>query len=375
MNDKMVRFLNSLNIENIDDFDLDFEMIGRNRFNKNQWDMVIVKKKPWKYYLLRQFQDGLPLIKYPYTLRFSYLVRPDYQEVIKLFDDWYQTLYKLPHNLVITGDVDDHLFIEYVNESEREQYCEAINDFRDFLNFINYEFTISESIKPEVDEQPNVSPRQMKKIVKEAEAEALETMNDIAEKPEIIDRNDAADSAEEERKELKAQVEETYLEIMKRNAEEMAKERRRARLNRRGNYQPIENIDSINENSGNIDFSGKVFSTEIKEFGGNTRITIGINDEFGGAIMAGAYQNNQISAETIQLLDRGVNIRVRGVAYNDNYSKEVMVKVHYLDLLPPDIITPDEEPIKRVELHLHSTMSSMDGVTSMSDYCQYAKAL
>jgi len=375
MNEKMVRFLNSLNIENIDDFDLDFEMIGRNRFDKKQWDMVIIKKKPWKYYLLRQFQDGLPLIKYPYTLRFSYLVRPDYQEVISLFDDWYQTLYKLPHNLVITGDAEDHLFIEYLNESEKEQYREAINDFRDFLNFINYEFTITESIKPQSDEHPDVSVRQMKKIVKEAEAEAVETMNEIAEKPEIIDRNDAEDSAEEERKELKAQVEQTYLEIMKRNAEEMAKERRRARLNRRGNYQPIENIDSINENSGNIDFSGKVFSTEIKEFGGNTRITIGINDEFGGAIMAGAYQNNQISAETIQLLDKGVNIRVRGVAYADNFAKEVMVKVHYLDLLPPDVITPDEEPIKRVELHLHSTMSSMDGVTSMNDYCQYAKAL
>lgn len=371
----MTRFLKSLHIENFDDFDVDFEMIGRNRFKHEQWDMVIVKQKPWKYYLLREFQDGLQFIKYPYTLRFSYLVRPDYKDALSLFDDWYQTLYKIPHNLVTWGDEKDYLYIEYTNESEKEQYSDAIHDFRDFLNFINYEFTITESIKPQDSEHPEVSARQMKKIVKEAEEEAVETMNTIAEKPDIIDRNDAEDNAEEERKELNRQVEEAYLDVMKRNAAEMAKERRRARLNKRGNYQPIDNIDSINENSGNIDFSGKVFSVEIKEFAESTRINIGIADDQGGAIMVGSYQNNQISAETVSLLDRGVNVRVRGVAYTDNFSKEVTVKVHYIDLLPPDEIAPDEEPIKRVELHLHSNMSSMDGVTNMGDYCQYAKAL
>ena len=162
---------------------------------------------------------------------------------------------------------------------------------------------------------------------------------------------------------------------MKRNAEEMAKERRRARLNRRGNYEPIERIDSINENSGNVDISGQIFSVELREFGESTKITIGLADSFGGAIMVGAYENKQIPAETIKLLDKGVNVRVRGVAYADNFTKEVTIKVHYIDPLPPDLIAPDNEEIKRVELHLHSNMSNMDGVTSMDDYCRYAKAL
>lgn len=375
MNEKMVRFLNSLGIENLDDFDLDFEMIGRNRFNKQQWDMVIVKTKPWKYHLLRQFQDGLINITYPYSLRFSYLVRPDYTDALSLFADWYQTIYRLPHNLVISGDEEDHLFVEYLNQSEKEQYSQAIADFREFLNFINYEFTITETIKPIDEERVEVSARQLKKIVKNAEIEAVETMIDISEKPEIVDRNDAIDVAEEERKDLKEKVEAAYLDIMKRNAEEMAKERRRARLNRRGNYEPIERIDSINENSGNVDFSGQIFSLETKEFGDSTKITIGVADNFGGAIMVGAYQNKEIPAETIALLDKGVNVRICGAAYMDNFSKEVTIKVHYIYPLPPDVIAPDEEPVKRVELHLHSAMSNMDGVTSMDDYCKYAKAL
>ena len=39
----MVSFLNHIHIENIDAFDIDFEMVGRNRFKREQVDMVIVK--------------------------------------------------------------------------------------------------------------------------------------------------------------------------------------------------------------------------------------------------------------------------------------------------------------------------------------------
>ena len=68
MTERMISFLKHINIENIDDFDIDFEMVGRNRFKKEQIDMVIVKKTPWKYHLLRQFQDALATIDYPYLL-------------------------------------------------------------------------------------------------------------------------------------------------------------------------------------------------------------------------------------------------------------------------------------------------------------------
>ena len=94
MKDKMRSFLNSIHIENVDDFDLDFEMVGRNRFNFQQIDMLIVKEQPWDYELLRQFQDGLSTISYPYTMHFSYLHRPDNKDAIKLFYDWFRYIYR-----------------------------------------------------------------------------------------------------------------------------------------------------------------------------------------------------------------------------------------------------------------------------------------
>ena len=49
MQEKMISFLKSIHIDEIDSFDLDFEMVGRNRFDRAKIDMVIVKKTPWDY--------------------------------------------------------------------------------------------------------------------------------------------------------------------------------------------------------------------------------------------------------------------------------------------------------------------------------------
>ena len=88
MTERMISFLKHIHIEDAELFDIDFEMVGRNRFKKEQIDMVIVKETPWEYSILRQFQDGLNTIAYPYTLRFSYIIKPDTQNVIILIDDF-----------------------------------------------------------------------------------------------------------------------------------------------------------------------------------------------------------------------------------------------------------------------------------------------
>ena len=43
MSDKMVRFLNSMKIYNVEDFDLDFEMVGYNRFDRKQLDIHVLQ--------------------------------------------------------------------------------------------------------------------------------------------------------------------------------------------------------------------------------------------------------------------------------------------------------------------------------------------
>ena len=375
MTDKMISFLNHIHIDNVEAFDLDFEMVGRNRFKREQIDMVIVKKTPWKYHLLRQFQDGLNTLTYPYMLRFSYVVRPDMNDLLGLFDEWYQTLYHIPHNLLLEPQNDSLLKVTYANESEKEQYQSCIKDFRDFLDFLNYEFSIIEEVAPQ-EEEVNISKSEMRKIVQKANKEAEEALEEESAARQINDRSEVEQLIAEEKAQLNEETEDELLKRARQNAREMARDRERARLNKRGNYEPIEKIDDIVRTSDHVDFSAKVFSVEINEYGERKKLNIGLFDDADGAIYANMYQNASLSDETIEEMKKwGTNVRVRGAAYFDEYNKTMAVKAHYIDLLPPDEIEPDTSEKKRVELHLHSNMSTMDGISHMMEYAKYAKAL
>ena len=375
MTDKMISFLNHIHIENIDAFDIDFEMVGRNRFNREQVDMVIVKQTPWKYHLLREFQDGLNTLTYPYLLRFSYVVRPDADNVIALFDEWYQTLYRIPHNLLLEAQNESVIKVTYANEAEKEQYQSSIKDFKDFLDFLNYEFSIIEEVAPQ-EETVNVSKSEMRKIVQKATKEAEETLEEESTSRQINDRSEVEEMIAQEKAQLNEETEDQLLKLARQNAREMARDRERARLNRRGNYEPIDCIDDIVKTSDHVDFSAKTFSVEINEYGDKKKLLIGLFDDKDGAIYANMYQNASLSDETIEEIKKwGTNVRVRGAAYYDEYNKSMAVKAHYVDLLPPDEIEKEKSEKKRVELHLHSNMSTMDGISHMIDYAKYAKAL
>ena len=374
MTNKMLSFLTHLNIENIDDFDIDFEMVGRNRFKPQQIDMVIVKNTPWKYHLLRQFQDALNNVDYSYLIRFSYIVRPDMKDLVKLFEDWYQTLYRIPHNLELDSSDENYLKVIYANEAEKAQYEQIIKDFRDFLDFLNYEFSIVEEVKP--DEGPEISKTEMRKIEKKAEKEAESGIEEDSAARQINDRSEVEEMIAKEKAQLNEETEDEMMKIMRQNAREMARDRERARLNKRGNYDPVDIIDNINRNSDHVDFSAKVFSVEINEYGDRKKLNIGLFDDDGGAIYANIYQNASLSDDTIEEMKKwGTNVRVRGAAYFDEFNKAMAVKAHYIDLLPPDEVEKDTCEKKRVELHLHSNMSTQDGITHMIDYARYAKGM
>ena len=374
MTDKMISFLKHINIENIDDFDIDFEMVGRNRFKREQIDMVIVKKTPWKYHLLREFQDGLNTLTYPYLLRFSYLVRPNMDDLVKLFEDWYQTLYRIPHNLELETINDSSLKVWYSNEPEKAQYEPIIKDFKDFLDFLNYEFVILEEVKPE--EGPEVSKSEMRKIVKQAEKVVAQEIEEESAARQINDRSEVEELIAKEKAQLNEETEDELMKMMRQNAREMARDRERARLNKRGNYTPVDIIDNITRTSDHVDFSAKVFSVEVNEYGDRKKLNIGLFDNDGGAIYANTYQNASINDTLVEEMKKwGTNVRIRGAAYYDEFNKSMAVKAHFIDLLPPDEIEKDTSEKKRVELHLHSNMSTQDGITHMMDYARYAKAM
>ena len=375
MKEKMKSFLNSIHIENIDDFDLDFEMVGRNRFNYQQIDMMITKERPWDYELLRQFQDGLNTISYPYTIHFSYRVTPRSSDAVSLFYDWFRYIYRSESDIALTAVSDDAIRVDYLDESFKERNQTIIKDFKDFLSFISYDFIeISENVLPPKEEVVEVDEETKQEAIEVATSQALEDIEESKNEPDIVDRNDISELIEKEQSEKNLMVEDAVLKQMKKNREIMLKERERQRLNTRGKYQYVEKIDDITVESDHVDFNGKVFSKEVNERGERKRLVFGVSDEFGGAISCNMYQNLQVNDELVsQLL--WANVRIRGVAYRDDYDHNLKIKCHYIDLLPPKEILPDPQEEKRVELHLHSNMSTQDGIGTMDQYCALAKKL
>lgn len=371
----MVSFLKSIHIENIDDFDLDFEMVGRNRFNYQQIDMLMTKDTPWDYELLRQFQDGLNTINYPYTLHFSYLTRPTSKDAINLFYDWFRYLYRSESDVELKEVDDSQIQVDYLDESFKERNQSIISDFKDFLSFISYDFIdIVENLLPPKELGVEADEETKKEAAETASSQAIEDIEESKNEPDIVDRSDIDALVEKEQSEKNQLVEDKLLKEMKKNREIMLRERERQRLNRRGKYVYVERIDDITKESDHVDFSGTVFFKEVVERGESKRLNFEVIDDFGGAISCHMYQNQQVDDELVSQLV-GSNARIRGVAYNDDYDHTTKIKAHYIDLLPPKEVIPDATPIKRVELHLHSNMSTQDGIGTMDAYCSYAKKL
>ena len=156
MNDKMIRFLTSIKLENLDRFDMDFDLVARNQYNREQVDMLIVKKTPWDNELLEEFLDALQSIQYPYSMKFSYIKKPHAGDATKLFGDWHYRHNRFNSNLKIFG-INKTITIYYENEEEKAKYASTIKDYKQFLDFIGYNFEIVEKIMEKTPENPAIS--------------------------------------------------------------------------------------------------------------------------------------------------------------------------------------------------------------------------
>ena len=75
--------------------------------------------------------------------------------------------------------------------------------------------------------------------------------------------------------------------------------------------------------------------------------------------------------EAIEELKEGDTLVVRGDASYDKYEHDVTIRPLAV-MLVQKLLKTDEAPVKRVELHLHSNMSTMDGMNGSADLAKLA---
>lgn len=134
-------------------------------------------------------------------------------------------------------------------------------------------------------------------------------------------------------------------------------------------------IDKYRNTYGNTNFiiEGQVVEVEVRELRNSKLLTMTIADEK-DAIIVKNFINNQKDLEFAMSLEEGQYLEVEGYAEFDTYIHEVTIfskKYSVLEGLTKQI-RKDVSVDKRVELHLHTKMSDMDGVTDVKEFVDRA---
>ena len=360
---RMTKFLNSIGIEDPEDFDLSFQFIHVSEGNKRV-EMAICKRTPWDYAHLSRFIEALSNVKYGYSIRFSYDEEPNADKAYDLLSDWgMDHFHCLPEFFPAVTEI-------IVVEGSMERTDEFKKRAEELFKFINYPFGVSLASmqnpkKGESESSPSPFPPNAAEIESEQEGEEKENKD---EDPEPL-------PPEEDYEALKKEAADRYIN-------EARDSILRQKMWERGHYKKVESIgDLYSMGICNVEVEGEAFGN-IEARTSNkgklyTRFAIGDDT---GAINVRVFEGRSIDGSLIEDIAaksaKGKAIfpvRVYGALQEDRFDHIPAITVHKIELLDSKKLRDDPYPRKRVELHLHTNMSAMDGIPAIADYCALAK--
>lgn len=127
-------------------------------------------------------------------------------------------------------------------------------------------------------------------------------------------------------------------------------------------------ISSISEEERRVVVQGKVFKSELKELkSGRKLLTFNITDYTNSIACKFFVSPREKEQElVVQQIKDGDFLKVRGSVQFDTFSRELVLMVNDLmEIQVSERMDLAEE--KRVELHLHTSMSTMDGITPVKE--------
>lgn len=363
MREKMRTFLSSIGIGEPETYDMDFVKVtaGKNYLGEPVAEMDIKKHLFWNYEELKPFEEAMTRVGYCCQLNFVYEEEPSLEDVDSLFRDFCLDVFHLlpPRSLVALGK--DKLGFPVGDKI----WNKILADFNSLLGFLSYGKTVEQ-----VDEN--------------APAPSLEEETAVEEKPKPVEPVKVeetpiaiSEDISEERKEALAEAEQSYLRSVEENR------RRQIRHNRSDDFTYVHTIKELNAYSeGNFTVDGFVYETNLRtnKFGKMTNM-LSLADDTSGIHVRMVEGRNGVDADTIASFGEIKDLagcrryRVSGYLDFDRFTSEKILVCQKIEPAPDLPMRTDEEPVKRVELHLHTKMSAMDGTGDIEDYCKAAEAM
>lgn len=338
MKDRMKRFLSSIGLTNFDDYDMDFVSCTKSPYDNDLFLFEVEKETLWDYKKLDIFLKSLVNItSYQYRINYIYKQQINLDYITSFVKDVY---FNLDFNVLdcefayIFGE----LKIIFKTKEKLEAFKKVLPDIENLFRTICYSIEITLELQEE--------------------------------KIDVVDRQFdlEGDIQTEEEKAIQNAIEHAH-----QNYQNMLDERRHQDVFKRGDYS-FKEIEEIDSNSGAVDFNGYIFECEVKDTRKGKKIAkVGIaNENTTSAIYVTIIEGRSIPAESFATLKVGTNIRIKGRVDLDKFKRDIYVMCHYFYILPETPMRDDNEPEKRVELHLHTKMSEMDAVSTITDYCKLA---
>ncbi len=359
MQEQMVRFLQSIGLTDPERFDLQFEAVTKNPLKPQQWDMIVTKDTPWTYALLEPFLAGISQLNYPTQFTFTYRQSPTLPSMLQLMMDWYQVQFRQPYGRLplLNGN---SITITYPNQEAFDQEKSMWTQLNDLFIFLQYPLVFKHKILPKVAEVNQEKVDQLQEQVKAV----------IASRIEDEDQEQSIREHLERIKEAETQLAISYEQDVKQQVNVEAKKK----LRQKGEHVPMA-IQDIKLNSGHVEVVGAIYNLFRREFNGNLVIRF-VLAEGAHAILASINDRDaDIDLALLQTLQEGDRIRVRGGVALDQINQEPRIFIKELVKEKPIGMREDHASRKRVELHLHTKMSTMDGVGDIDAYCALAKQM
>lgn len=137
-----------------------------------------------------------------------------------------------------------------------------------------------------------------------------------------------------------------------------------------GNNQRIIDTKIIGEN---VIVEGSIYNIEPREIKGEKYIvSFDITDLSDSTTVKFFVKKSVFDAELSDKIKKGKYLRVQGEVQFDKYTKEIDIMAKNIMTASAPAPRMDDAEEKRVELHLHTQMSSMDGVTHVKKYIERA---
>ena len=120
---------------------------------------------------------------------------------------------------------------------------------------------------------------------------------------------------------------------------------------------------------GEIIFRGKVISTDTREIRNEKTIFSFAVTDFTDSIKVKMFLRNEQLPEILGEMKKGAFLKIKGVTSLDSFERELTIaSVAGVKKIPDFTVSrKDTSPEKRVELHCHTKMSDMDGVSDVND--------